>query len=144
MNKIPNLGQSPSWEIMLLLLSWSMISDTIPAMFALATLCAMNAFLINNPKYYFKWFIIYAFMSYFAYFSHVWTWSFEHKINVDLPFYDCAIGVIIASEVLIFIELLEKLKGKRLFILSPLKDFIKKKAKSIFEDRMNNYVAKKP
>lgn len=141
--KIPNINHSPSYEGMLLLLSWAMFSDTIPGMIALASLCAINAWLINNPKYYLKWFIIYAFMAYFAYFAHVWTWAFESKININLPFYDTTIGVIIAGEILIFIKLLEMLKGGKLFILSSLKDWVEQKAKKIINDRINNIIAKK-
>lgn len=141
-NQLPNIKYSPAWEIMLSLLSRTMFSSTIPGMMALASLCAINAWLIHNPRYYFKWFIIYAFISYFAYFSHVWTWSWEHKVNIDLPFYDTALGVIIAGEVLIFIELLEKTKGKRIFILSPFKDWVKKTASKFMQDRLNNTVFK--
>lgn len=141
--KMPNLVPSPAYEVMLLLLSWSMFSDTIPGIIALASLCAINAWLINNPKYYFKWFVIYAFMAYFSYFAHVWTWSFEHKLNIDLPFYDTALGIIVAGEVLIFIELLEKIKGCRIFILSNLKDWIKKRALRLLDDRLNHVIIRK-
>ncbi len=142
-SRMPNLNGSPAWEVMLLLLSWSMLSDTIPGMMALASLCAINAWLINNPRYYMRWFIIYAFMSYFAYFAHVWTWNWEQKIKVDLPFYDTTLGIVLAGEVLIFIELLEKIRGKRIFIISNVKDWFKKTAQKLMDDRLNNIVIKK-
>lgn len=89
-----------------------------------------------------KWFIVYAFMSYFAYFAHIWTWSWEKKINIDLPFYDTTLGVILAGEVLIFVELIEKLKGSRIFIISNIKDFVKSKAQRLMDDRLNNVIEK--
>ncbi len=142
MDKMPSLNNSPAFEIMLFLLSWSMFRDTLPGMIILASLCTMNAWLINNPKYYLKWFVIYAFMSYFTYFAHILTWAWEQKVSIDLPFYEVTLGIIIAGEVLIFVELLEKIRGKRIFLLSNIKDFIKKKAVKLLDDRLNHVIVK--
>lgn len=81
-------------------------------------------------------------MSYFTYFAHILTWAWEQKVSIDLPFYEVTLGIIIAGEVLIFVELLEKLRGKRIFILSNVKDFVKKKAVKLLDDRLNHVIVK--
>lgn len=131
-----NVAPSPSFEIMMYLFSWSMFSDTVPGMMSLALLCLINSILLNNYKYYFKWFFIYAFISYFSYFSHVWTWSWEKRFDFDIPFYDVTVGILIAGEFLLTLDVIDKLRGKELPLISFIKNKLLKVIKGIIQSRI--------